>query len=604
MPAIAELTNRQLKQLENEGVVTLTEEQEKAIVNQVLEDYQAALEAKRDLHEKWAKYEDYYKNNQWKGKNVDEKRVKPTVNYAFSTVESIMPFLTSDTPDPIILPTKPDDEELADDLTKVVKILLTKNRIEKALQLEERSRLKFGTGIWKIYFDPAKYNGLGDVAFDVVDVVNFFVDPDEVDDLQNASYCLTAVKRSLQYLKTHYPDKANQITPDQRYTEFQTYEAEEENFNPRDMNATLIEYWTKDPVQGLIRIVVAGETLLRYQPRFYMHGKYPFVVGINYPVQKSFWGMGEIEQIITMQDVLNKLLQIVIENVALANGQLVIDKTASGIKDIRALANQLWKPGLTIPVNDINSVKKLDGVVAPSWVINLIEMIKRDIELVTGISPVYTGVAPGSVTAASGILALQEQATARVRLKLQEQARMLEEIVQFIVAYIVEFYNEDRAFRYLDKNREPAWITINGNDLAEFDQDGNKYIPEFDVTVEVGYDTPMSRAYIEQQATQLYQMGVIDAIEVLKVMNFPYKDEIINRLQQKAELMGQLGGLPEGTQSPALQGQLAQITALENRNPTLPGGINVKNQNSQKDAQEQRQQMGPSGTESINIGNL
>lgn len=604
MPAIAELTPKQLEQLDRTGTVTLTKEQERAVVQQVLEDYQAAFEAKRALHEKWAKYEDYYRNNQWKGKNVDEKRVKPTVNYAFSTVESIMPLLTSDTPDPIILPTKPEDEELANDLTKVVKILLTKNRIEKYLQLEERSRLKFGTGIWKIYFDPSKYNGLGDIAFDTVDPVNFFVDPDEVDDLQNAGYCLTAFKRSLQYLKTKYPDKANLITPDQKYVEFQIYDTENTDFNPRESNATLFEYWTKDPVQGLVRIVVAGETLLRYQPRFYMHGKYPFVVGVDYPVQKSFWGMGEIEQIITMQDVLNKLLQIVIENVALANGQLVVDKNASGLKDIKELANQLWKPGLTIPVNDVNSIKKLEGVVAPTWVINLIEMIKRDIELVTGISPVYLGLAPGSVTAASGILALQEQATARVRLKLQEQARMLEELVQFIVAYIVEFYNEDRTFRYLDKNREPAWIVVNGNNVAETDEAGNKYIPEFDVTVEVGYDTPMSRAYIEQQAMQLYQMGVIDAIEVMKTMNFPYKDEIINRLQQKAEVMGQLGALPQGVQSPELQSQLAFLTALENRNPSLPGGMNAKNTNSRQDARQQRQQMGPEGTESINIGNL
>src|SRR5690606_13292040 len=172
-----------------------------------------------------------------------------------------------------------------------------------------------------------------------------------------------------------------------------------------------------------------GKTLLRYDTHFYAHGKYPFVKGVNYPIQKSFWGMSEAEQIIELQNVLNKLMQIVIENVALANGQLVVNKTESGIRDIRALASKLWEPGLVIPVNDVNSVKKLDGVLAPSWVITLIQLIHKDIELVTGVSPLYLGEAPGSVTAASGILALQEQATARVRLKLQEQSRMIEEIV-------------------------------------------------------------------------------------------------------------------------------------------------------------------------------
>ena len=604
VPAIAKLTSKQWKEFAETGQVTLTKDQEQAVVAQVLSDYNDALNAKRPLHEKWARYEEYYKNNQWKYKNVDDKRVKPTTNYCFSTIEAIMPFLTADVPDPIVLPTKIDDEELAENLTKIVKILLKKNKIEKTLQIVERSRLKFGAGIYKVYFDPTKYNGLGDVAFDPVDNINFFPDPEETDHIQNGRFCMTATKRSLKYAKERYPDKANQIEADQKYEEFKTYDSQDDQINPRDEFVTIIEYWTKDPEQGLVRIVVVGETLVRYQPRFYMHGKYPFVFGVDYPLQKSLWGMGEIEQIENMQDTLNKLLQIIIENVALANGQLLVDVNMSGIKDIKSIANQLWKPGLTIPVNDINSIKKLDGVVAPAWVINLVQMIKQDIELVTGISPIYMGQSTGSVTAASGILALQEQATARVRLKLKEQARMLEEIVKFIVAYIVEFYNEDRTFRYLDKNRTPTWITLNGNDLAETDTAGNKYIPEFDVDIEVGYDTPMSRAYIEQQAMQLFQMGVIDAIEVMKTMNFPFKDEIINRLEQKQEVLSQLGGLPEGVQSPALMSQLAQLSGLENKNPSLPGGMNVRNTNSPQDAQQQRQQMGPSGTETLNIGGM
>ena len=602
MPAIAKLTSKQWDEYAQTGQVTLTPTQEQSVVSQVLTDFNDALTAKKDLHDKWARYEEYYKNNQWKYKQVAEKRVKPTTNYCFSTIEAIMPFLTADMPDPIVLPTKIEHEKMAEDLTKIVKILLKKNKIEQALQIVERSRLKFGTGIFKVYFDPTKYNGLGDIAFDPVDNVNFFPDPEETDDFQRGRFCMTATKRSLKYAKERYPDKANQIEADQKYAELQTYDAEESATNPRDEFVTIIEYWTKDPEQGLVRIVVVGETLVRYQPRFYMHGKYPFVFGVDYPLQKSLWGMGEIEQIENMQDVLNKMLQIVIENVALANGQLIVDKTSSGIKDIRSLANELWKPGLTIPVNDINSIKKLDGVVAPAWVINLIQMIKQDIELVTGISPIYMGQSTGSVTAASGILALQEQATARVRLKLKEQARMLEEIVKFVVAYIVEFYDVDRTFRYLENNREPVWIVVNGNDIAEKDAEGNKYIPEFDVDIEVGYDTPMSRAYIEQQAMQLFQMGVIDAIEVMKTMNFPFKDEIIARLEEKQNVIGQLGGLPEGTQSPALMGQLAQLTGLENRNPSLPGGMNAKNTNSPQDARQQRQQMGPSDTESLSIG--
>ena len=570
----------------------LTKTQQQQIVEKVWADYQYALEAKRGLHEKWRKFEDYYRAAHWKDKKIDPKRVKPVVNYVFTTVESLMPYLTTNVPDPIVLPVQPEDEEVAKDLTKIVKIILDKNNISQALQLGERARLKFGTAIWKVYFDPTKLNGLGDVAFEVVDPVNFFIDPNEVNDLQNADYVMTATRRSLEYVRRRYPDKANEIVPDSHFTDIAVY-GDETDLDPRNTQVTLIEYWRKDPQDGLVRIVVAGETLLRYDTHFYMHGKYPFVRVVNYPVQKSFWGMSETEQLLELQDILNKLIQIVIENVALANGQLIIDKQASGIENIRDVANQLWKPGLVIPTNDVNAIKKLDGVVAPAWVINLIQLIQKDIEMVTGVSPLYLGQAPGSVTAASGILALQEQATARVRLKLQEQANLIKELTQFIIAYAVEFYTEDRYFRYLDENRQVSWIQMNRDDLAKVDEAGNLVIPEFDVQVAVGFDTPMSRAYIEQMAMQLYQMGIIDAMEVMKTMNFPYKEEILQRLEEKAELAGQLGGLPEGMTSPSLQADFARLTALENRRPTLPGGMNAKNTNSRQDAREQLERMAP-----------
>ena len=570
----------------------LSKKQEEELVSEVWNDYRYAMQKKAPLHKKWRKYEEFYKNDQWKQIKVDKDRIKPTINYIFTTVESLMPYLTSNVPDPIVLPTNPDDEEKARDLTKITKIILNKNGIEKALQIGERERLKFGTCIWKVFFDPHKLNGLGDVAFEIVDPVNFFIDPNEVDDLQNADFCGTAVKRSIEYLKKRYPEKANEIIADQMNDEISVYDSEDEE-DPRNRQATLIEYWKKDKDDGLIRIVVAGNVLLSYDKNFYMHGKYPFVRGVNYPIQKSFWGMGEAEQLVEMQVILNKLLQLVIENVALANGQFVVDKNASGIRDIKSLANKLWQPGLTIPVNDINSIKKLDGVLAPGWVVNLIQMIQKNIELVTGVSPLYLGEAPGSVTAASGILALQEQATARVKLKLQEQGRMIEEIVKFVIAYIVEFYTEDRYFRILNENREPEWIEMSRDDVAKRDEDGNLIIPEFDVSIEVGFDAPMSRAYIEQMAMQLYQMGVINSVEVLKTMNFPNKEEIIERLEQVSELQGQMAGLPEEMISPSTMGELAQLTALDIGNPTLPGGMNAMNTNSPQDALEQQEQMSP-----------
>src|SRR5690606_941185 len=142
-------------------------------------------------------------------------------------------------------------------------------------------------------------------------------------------------------------------------------------------------------------------------------------------------------------------------------------------------------------------------------------------------------------------------------------------------------------------NALPIWIKVRRDDITKVDENGNLTLPEFDVTIEVGFDAPMSRAYIEQMAMQLYQMGVINAVEVLKTMNFPNKEQIIERLEQVSELQGQIAGLPEDMVSPSTIGELAQLTALDINKPTLPGGLNINNTNSPQDAMEQQQQMSP-----------
>src|SRR5690606_42158080 len=89
-------------------------------------------------------------------------------------------------------------------------------------------------------------------------------------------------------------------------------------------------------------------------------------------------------------------------------------------------------------------------------------------------------------------------------------------------------------------NALPIWIKVRRDDITKVDENGNLTLPEFDVTIEVGFDAPMSRAYIEQMAMQLYQMGVINAVEVLKTMNFPNKErseEHTSELQSRENLV-------------------------------------------------------------------
>lgn len=565
---------------------------ETEIAARVQQDYEWAKSAVEPWHSEWAKLEDYYQGRQWKHRVVDPNRVQPVANKAFMIVESTIPILVANAPDPLVLPTHPAMEDAAANLTRIAKIQLSKLGFTQLLPVGERTRLKFGTSIWRVYWDPFKYNGLGDIGFEIVDPANFFVDPNCVDDVQTADYCMIAVKRSLSYLQARYPERAKEIQPDDKYMENVIY-GNDEPIDPRGTQATLIEYWRKDPVLGLIRAVVVGNTVLRFDTDFYANGKYPFIVLRDYPLQRSFWGMGEITQILNLQDVLNTLFQVLLENVALANGQYVVDKNLIGTSDIQQIAAQLWKPGLMIPTDDVNAIRKLDGIAAPGWVTNLVQLIEQEIDDVSGFSPVLVGQLPFGIRSASGLLSLEEQAKSRINLKIQEQAKLIKQTVEFMIDYMAEFYTEDRYFRYEDSDNEPSWLVTNADMLTQEDDYGNIIFPTWDIDVQPGFDVAMSRSYLQQQAQQLYQMGILSATEVLKTMNFPGKDEIIARLTQQASLQGQAASLPAGMMAPSDQAQLAALQSLTAQGAgktPMPTGQNANNTASPQDAMAQMQQ--------------
>ena len=59
-------------------------------------------------------------------------------------------------------------------LSKIVPVILKQNNFEQAYNDAWHDKLKSGTGVYKVFWDKDKDNGVGDIGIVDVDILNLF----------------------------------------------------------------------------------------------------------------------------------------------------------------------------------------------------------------------------------------------------------------------------------------------------------------------------------------------------------------------------------------------------------------------------------------------
>src|SRR5690606_12813686 len=208
-----------------------------------------------------------------------------------------------------------------------------------------------------------------------------------------------------------------------------------------------------------------------------------------------------------VQDLINDLDDQVRMNARLTgNIQKVID-VRSGI-DPRKWDNT---PGLNIPAYNANGFQIVQPPNMPAYILNRMNEAKyNDAELVSGRADVAEGRKPGSIRAASAIIALQEAALKSANhLRLMEE-EALKEVMQIVLDYVMEFWTEEvevgEEIIYgengEEKERRP--ILVRGTDFANLpilNEEGQPLLgletgmpltrrANFDIKVSVGAGMP------------------------------------------------------------------------------------------------------------------
>lgn len=148
-------------------------------------------------------------------------------------------------PEPNILAREPDDVKEAGMLSKIVPVVLDAAHFEEVYSDCAWQKLKTGTGIYKVYWDADKLNGLGDIAIDRVDVLNVFWEPG-VTDIQDSKYFFHTAMMDNEVLKSMYPQLEGKLNS----TAFVPAKYSTDDSVPTDGKSVVIDCYYKKREQG------------------------------------------------------------------------------------------------------------------------------------------------------------------------------------------------------------------------------------------------------------------------------------------------------------------------------------------------------------------
>lgn len=512
--------------------------------------YARAKAYRRNFDQDWDRFYRFYAGRQWEGP-VPEWKTKITVNFIFSTIETIVPIMTDTRPQIVVAPQEPSDYQIAEIHSHIQRNIWDYNDMDVRLPSAVRGALIFGNYFIKPWWDKNAQGGLGEVRYALLDPFHVFPSPGALS-IEDAAYVAVAMNVPLGFIISSYPEAEGKIRPgiwDSALTLARDITSSKDTPIPlpeaRDTvrvisqredeageYATLIELWERD-YEGRVYLSVCanGVVLKDREPSPYRYEGIPIAHLVDHQIPGSFWGMGEVQQLIPLQESINRRRSQVIDLLRLYGQPPLIADENSGVNPM-AIAG---RPGAIIYKNQGSQITWLQPPPVPGALFEIQVQDKRDFESISGIYDVTQGRPPTGVEAAAAILALQEAAQTRIRLKVRNLESFIAKLGKISVSLVQQFYTAPRAIRIFGPGNETKFISINTvrERYGQLVKINDVTVGKFDVKVGAGSTLPVSRAARANQMKELYQLGIVDAQAVLEYSGIPIEEAraIVERMK-------------------------------------------------------------------------
>ena len=455
-------------------------------------------------------------------------------------------------PEPNILPREPNDEEEAKKLSSIIPVVMEQNHFEDVYSDALWSKLKTGTGVYKVVWDASKLNGLGDISIQEVDLLNLFWEPG-VTDIQDSKYFFHTKLVDNDILESQYPELKDQLKG-------QTFTATKFQYDdavPTDGKSVVIDcYYKKWEGKSVLHYVkYVGDHVLYSTENdgktLYDHGLYPFVFDKLFPVEGSPCGYGFVDLCENTQTGIDLMDTAMIKNTMVGAMPRYFKRQDGGVNEEEFL--DLSKPLVSVDGNlGEDSLRIIESQSLAGNYINYLQSRVNELRETSGNTETATGSTSQGVTAASAIAALQEASGKGSRDSTKTSYRAYSEVINLVIELIRQFYNAPRQFRIVGDSGAQEFVSFDNTGLVPQQQgmiagvDMGMRLPVFDIQVKAQKASTYTKMSQNELALQFYNLGFFNpqqsdqTLMCLGMMEFDGKDKLKQQVQGMGTMYQQL----------------------------------------------------------------
>ena len=540
--------------------------EEVARAEQILQKYKvgkAALDQRLVDNELW------FRMGHWKNYQnpMMEGKPQPSSGWLFNSIANKHADAMDNYPAPNVLPRAPDDEQTARVLSSVLPVVLEQADYEQVYSDTGWRKLKQGTGVKGVFWDPEQRGGVGEITVRPMNLLMLYWEPG-VDDIQASPNFFSLSLEDTDQLTERWPQLEGHSTSALEVPHY----LHDGGLDTNGKSVVVDWYYKKRNAEGrrVLHyckfcngvVLYASENDPEYAGRgFYDHGQYPFVFDPLFVEEDSPAGFGYIDVMKECQTAIDRMNHAMDENVLLSSKQRYVLSDAAGVNEeeladfsrdivhvVGRLGDDSFRPLQTTGLQG-NSL---------SYRNSRIEELKE----ISGNRDMTQGGTAGGVTAASAIAALQEAGSKLSRDMLKSAYRAFAKECYLIIDLMRQFYDEERIFRIIGETGRSEFVHFSGAALRAQALPGVGGVelgsrePVFDIVVSAEKKSTFSRLSQNETAKECYQLGFFAprnadaALAALEMMDFEGIEKVRQRVRQNGTLAQRLE---------QLQSQLVQL---------------------------------------------
>lgn len=505
--------------------------------------------------------------------------LEPTSAWLFNSIHNKHADMMDNIPEPVVLPREKSDTENAKLLSEVLPVVFKYNGFEKSYSDNSWKKLKHGTGVYGVFWDSAKENGLGDISISVIDLLKIYWEPG-ITDIQKSRNLFLVELVDSDLLDEQYPQHAGKFKGNAIDVAHYKYD---ENIDTSD-KTVVVDWYYKVVAPGGRRVLhyvkfAGGEVLYasendpNYRDRgYYDHGLYPVVFDVLFPEEGTPAGFGFVSVCKNPQMYIDKLWSNILETSMINTKRRFFAEKSLAINKQQLLDTSEPLIEVNGEISD-NYLKEWMPRELSAVYPNILQMRIEEMKDTSGNRDVNSGGTGGGVTAASAIAALQEAGNKGSRDIISSSYRSFVEVSSLSIELMRQFYTESRSFRITNKPimpvQEPGVLsgTVPTGSISQDMSEGNygpsavsgmgmpmQAVPEYQFVEFDGRKIAEQQIGIGQGGEPLFRKPIFD-LEIKAQKKSPFSIMSQNELAKELLAMGAFN--PERAQE--IQGALMMM---------------------------------------------